>query len=145
MMLQQAVHFIDKQLFNIQHTPPLVANTTFYVDVVSTSGCESVRTAVEATVTPVPPPPVLTPVTTCPGSSATLTATATGSVSWYSSAVGGSLLATGNTFVTPALSSATTYYAEQTAGSCVSSRAAVIVSIFSLVSPQFQYSSRHIL
>ncbi len=55
--------------------------------------------------------------TICAGSTATLSATLNGTVpagtvvTWYSAATGGTLLATGATFITPVLHTTTTYYA----------------------------------
>ncbi|MFB9843493.1 Ig-like domain-containing protein [Mucilaginibacter ginsenosidivorans] len=122
-------------------TPPLVSTTTYYVESVSANGCSSTRTAVTATVTPPPAAPSAGGASICPGSSTTLTATATGTVSWYDAAVGGNLLATGNSFTTPALNRNTTYYIEQAVGTCVSPRASVTVSMITIPSPQFKYSS----
>lgn len=54
--------------------------------------------------------------TICGGAAVTLTATVTGTlpsgtgINWYSSATGGTPIATGNTFTTPVLNSTTTYY-----------------------------------
>ena len=68
--------------------------------------------------------PVVTTASTtaCQGSQATLTATAPADVTikWYTSATGGSPVATGATFTTPALTATTTYYAEasRTADGC---------------------------
>ena len=122
-------------------TPPLVATTTYYVESISASGCSSTRTAVTATVTPPPAAPSSSGVTICPGSTATLTATGTGTISWYDAAVGGNLLATGSTYTTPALIRTTTYYIEQAVGSCVSPRATVTVTMVAIPTPQFIYSS----
>ncbi len=52
--------------------------------------------------------------TICSGTSATLTATVTGTapgtISWYSQQFGGSVIGTGTTFTTPSLTATTTYY-----------------------------------
>jgi hypothetical protein len=56
--------------------------------------------------------PTLTGDTVCVSGTMTLTANASGSVTWYDST--GLLVATGNTFVTPDLTSTTTYYAKNT-------------------------------
>ncbi|CAA7392569.1 fibronectin type III domain-containing protein [Chryseobacterium fistulae] len=50
----------------------------------------------------------------CPGSQATLSAIANSDtvIRWYDSQVGGQLLGTGSTFVTPSITNTTTYYAE---------------------------------
>ncbi|MBS1504692.1 MAG: gliding motility-associated C-terminal domain-containing protein, partial [Bacteroidetes bacterium] len=72
-------------------------------------------TPVVVTVVPLPSAPVVAGTSICPGTSATLTANSNDpniAINWYNSAVGGSVLSTGNSFTTPALSSATTYYAE---------------------------------
>ncbi|MBB3056793.1 Ig-like domain-containing protein [Mucilaginibacter gotjawali] len=122
-------------------TPALAATTTYYVES-TTATCTSARTAVKVTVNPSPVAPTLNPVSVCPGTPAILTATgATGTVKWYDAPAGGNLLASGNTYKTPALKANTTYYAESTLGQCTSQRVAVTVSITTLFDPQFQYSS----
>jgi len=63
-----------------------------------------------------------TPGTRCGIGTVTLGATpaGTGDVFWYSAATGGTVLGTGNSFTTPAISATTTYYAEtQTIGTPV--------------------------
>ncbi|MCW4469309.1 T9SS type B sorting domain-containing protein [Flavobacterium sp. MFBS3-15] len=117
-------------------TPTLTATTTYYAEAVSTDGCISAtRTAVEATVTPLPTLTAITPVTTCSGSTATLQATpsAGASVNWYTTATGGTAAGTGDTFTTPAITANTTYYAEAVSGSCVSAtRTAVTITVSAL-------------
>jgi hypothetical protein len=54
--------------------------------------------------------PTTTGATICAGSTATLGATGSGTLSWYAAVTGGAPLATGSSFVTPALSADTTYY-----------------------------------
>lgn len=62
--------------------------------------------------------PTTTPSTTgatiCENASAVLTANATGAgtIKWYTANTGGAAIATGNVFVTPALSTTTVYYAD---------------------------------
>lgn len=58
--------------------------------------------------------------TICAGSSAVLSASANGGTTlrWYTAAVGGTLVATGENFTTPALTATTTYYIEVSKGSC---------------------------
>ncbi|MFN3940464.1 MAG: T9SS type A sorting domain-containing protein, partial [Chitinophagales bacterium] len=59
--------------------------------------------------------PVVTPVDIiCEGTSATITATGTGEITWYDAATGGSVVATGATFNTPDLFETVTYYASNT-------------------------------
>ena len=77
----------------------------------------------------VPPPTVTTPVTYCQNATATpLTATATGSLLWYTVATGGAGSATAPTPSTSA-SGSTTYYVSQTLAGCESARASIVVTI----------------
>jgi len=98
-------------------TPALSANAVYYVEAANNGSCVSAtRTPVSVTVNAAPQ------VTTqgasvCPGTSATVTASSTdqnATIIWYASATGGNPLSTGNTFLTPAVNSTTTYYAEAT-------------------------------
>jgi hypothetical protein len=67
---------------------------------------------------------------TCTGLSAPLSASGTGTLSWYNVATGGSVLGTGTTFNTPSITvSPTTFYVESTQGSCVSSRTPIVVTL----------------
>jgi len=122
-------------------TPPLAATTTYYVEA-TTSTCSSARVPVKVTVTPTPAAPTVNPISVCPNTSGTLTAVGGGGViKWYDAATGGNLLATGTTYKTPVLNTATTYYAEGVSGQCTSTRTAVTVSIAIIYDPQFQYPS----
>jgi len=110
-------------------TPALTATTTYYVQT-TVGGCPSARTAVTVTVNPIPVAPTAASTSTCSGSSATLTATAPGGTyDWYDAASGGTLLSTGATYTTPALTTNTTYYVQTTVNGCVSPRTAATVSI----------------
>ena len=122
-------------------TPALTATTTYYL--AATSGdCSSARTAVTVTVDPIPAAPVITgSTTTCPNTSATLSAAASGTVNWYDVPSGGTLIYTGSTYTTMPLASAATYYAENQVGTCISPRTAFTVTVTSVASPQFEYSS----
>lgn len=105
-------------------TPVLNATTFYYAEAVNGSCTSATRTQVTATVNQTPASPTIaqTPVQICSGSSAVLTASsAPGTIiSWYSSPSGGTPLASGTQFTTPALTSNTSYYAEASSGSCVS-------------------------
>lgn len=105
-------------------TPVLTTNTTYYLES-SQFGCaNAVRTPVIVDVNTPPSSPTLgTPsVTICSGDSATLSASVpTGTtVKWYAQATGGTALDSGAAFTTPALTATTIYYAEASAGGCVS-------------------------
>ena len=109
-------------------TPPLVANTTYYVSDANNE-CESGRVPVNVTVTPPPGAPAAQSDTTCYQSSITLQSGG-GAVSyqWYD-APNGNLLATANTYTTPVLTNSTTYYLRANNGGCVSAFAQVNVIV----------------
>jgi PKD repeat protein len=111
-------------------TPSISTATTYYVEA-TTGSCTSTRTAVVATATPSPTITSSTPGSRCDSGVVTLSATTTSGSStvWYSSASGGTALATTNTFVTPSISTTTTYYVEAVNGSCVSPRTAVVATV----------------
>lgn len=124
-------------------TPPLTATTIYYVETSNANGCTSTRKAVTVTVNPDPTPPTVSGTSTCPGTSATLTAgtTAGNTAQWFAAATGGTALATGNTYTTPVLVTTTTYYVQTSNGTCTSARVPVTVTVTSGYYPEFQYSS----
>lgn len=123
-------------------TPALSATATYYVQGISASGCVGPRSAVTVTVTPLPTAPTAQGATVCAGTPAILTANVgDGTVNWYGSPTGGTLLATGTTFTTPPILANTTYYAENATGQCTSTRTAVNVAVTVNPDPQFKYSS----
>lgn len=110
-------------------TPVLGTTTIYYVEVVN-GGCNSARTAVNATVFAVATITSTTPASRCDTGSLTLSATTNiGTLNWYNVPSGGTLLGTGTSFTTPSISVSTTYYVEAINGSCTSSRVAVTASI----------------
>ncbi len=76
-----------------------------------------------------PAAPSATGALICSGSQATLTASPTGTAQWYSSASSTVYIAQGNTFVTPILSSNTTYYVKDSTSCGISSVTAVNVTV----------------
>lgn len=107
-------------------TPVLSATTTFYAE--AGNVCKSNRIAILVTINPITSDPFVNGAQRCGSGTLTLTATSSTSVSWYSTASGGSVLGTGLSFTTPSLSATTTYYAE--AGTvCVSNRVPVIATV----------------
>ena len=117
-------------------TPALSANTTYYVEAVSGT-CQSVRTPVIVTVSAAAAPVVNNSVI-CSVATATLTVQNVNAgyiYNWYSSASGGTLLASGSSFTTPVLSTATTYFVEATNGGCASLRVPVDVAVDILLPP----------
>ncbi|WP_295795989.1 PKD-like domain-containing protein [Mucilaginibacter sp.] len=120
-------------------TPPLITTTTYYVQT-TVNGCTSARKAVTVTINPVPTAPTASGTNVCSGSKATLTATAaSGSIEWYDAPAAGNRVKIGPTFITPALIATTTYYVQSVAGSCISSRTPVTVTVGSTITPQFKY------
>ncbi|RYU91397.1 gliding motility-associated C-terminal domain-containing protein [Mucilaginibacter terrigena] len=99
----------------------LAATTTYYVSA-ARNGCtdESERTAVTVTVNLIPAAPVITNnnISVCPGGTVTFTAQLVSGVTvkWYTSATGGTAIATGNSFTTGAINATTIFYAEATTG-----------------------------
>ncbi len=58
-----------------------------------------------------------------------------GTVNWYTNAIGGGAIATGSTYTTPSLSATTTYYVDATANGCTTnSRTAVVATVNALPS-----------
>lgn len=110
---------------NTFSTPSISTTTTYYVD----SGCISNRTAVIATIKPLPAITSTTATAVCNSGSATLGATASaGTINWYNSS--GNLLSAGNSFTTPSISTTTTYYVDATVDGCTSpSRTPVIATV----------------
>jgi gliding motility-associated-like protein len=85
-----------------------------------------------------PAAPSVNAVSICSGNTATLDILAPNAAytyNWFSTASGGTALATGTSYTTPALTGNTTYYAEATNGTCVSTRTAVTVTITTVADP----------
>ena len=72
--------------------------------------------------------PVTTNGMNCGTGTVSLSATSSGTVNWYTASSGGSPIGSGTTFVTPSISSSTTYYA-QTGLNCPSSRTSAVATI----------------
>lgn len=95
----------------------LQTSTTYYVWVRSVcAGTDrSIWSAMTSFKTICQPPAILSAsgATVCPGTTATLSATtSTGAnINWYNAATGGTVLATGSSYTTPAISSTTNYWA----------------------------------
>lgn len=69
----------------------------------------------------------------CAGGSATLSASGTGTISWYSSPTAPTAIATGSTYITPVLSPGTyTYYTEASTCTTSATRGAITLTVFSL-------------
>ncbi len=112
----------------------VTANTTYSVEAVNACSLASARTTATIKVGTLDAP-IVTPttVTISSGSVALLTATSSTSnavINWYQTSTSTTILATGNSFVTPALTTTTTYYAEASVpGGCASARVPVVVTV----------------
>jgi gliding motility-associated-like protein len=113
-------------------TPSLTATTTYHV-AINDGTCESDRTAVTASINPIPAAPTTTGAARCGDGTVTLTASggAAGQYRWYTAATGGSPLSgeTNAAFTTPSLTATTTFYASVNNGTCESSRTAVVATV----------------
>jgi C1A family cysteine protease len=69
----------------------------------------------------IPVAPTASGTTIDAGNTATLSASGTGTLNWYNAATGGNLVGSGTTFITPVLTTTTTYYVESTTAGAVQS------------------------
>jgi len=126
---------------SINYTPPALTATTYYRRVVSQTCASSITSNIVGLHLSSPPAaPQASGDTVCLGTTATLAIVSPQPnlvYNWYASAATDSVLFTGNSFTTLALSATTTYYAEASygAGSCSSAaRTAVTVTILAPLS-----------
>lgn len=112
---------------NTYNTPSISSTTTYYAQAGST--CPSNRVAAVATINTAVADPVTTGADRCGSGSLTLTATASDPVTWWDAASGGTQVGTGNSFVTPNLTTTTTYYAQASNGPCSSARIPTVATI----------------
>ncbi len=101
----------------------------------SAGGCVGNPMSFSITVNPLPLAPSAANASICPGSSATLTATAPGGTyAWYDAQVSGTLLITNATYITPNLNTTTTYYVNTTnALGCVSPFTPVVANVLNFL------------
>ena len=119
---------------NSSYVTPVISATTSYYVSVNNGTCESPRVEVKATILTVPATPTITAGSSCGPGTVTLQAAGgtNGQYRWYDIATGGTALAgeTNSSFITPALTSTTSYYVSINNGSCESARTAATASIF---------------
>ena len=117
---------------NDTYSPVLTTTTSYFVSI-NDGTCESVRTAVTATVIPLPTAPTVTAASGFAPAALTLTASgaSNGQYRWYTTSTGGTALAgeVNDTFTTPAITVSTTYYVSINNGQCESTRTPVIAEI----------------
>ncbi|MES2808075.1 MAG: gliding motility-associated C-terminal domain-containing protein [Bacteroidota bacterium] len=96
----------------------VTSSIIYYAEAVNSSGCSNpARTSVNVSVVAPPAAPQLTAnnVTVCPGQTGALSVTNIDpaiTIKWYSDAAATTLLATGNSFTTPAITADVTYYVQ---------------------------------
>lgn len=99
------------------------------------NSCVGTPASFSITVNPTPVAPSVNNPTICPSSSATLTASAPGGTyNWYDGLVGGTLLATNATYITPSLLLSTSYFVNTTnAFGCLSPMTTVPVTVLNFL------------
>jgi len=114
---------------NSYTTPSIAITTIYYAE--AYNGCTaSSRTAVTATINSIPTISGNT-ASRCDAGTVTISANpSTGTVTWYDTPTGGTLLSTGAVYTTPSINISTTYYAETlSAQGCVSTRIPVVATV----------------
>ncbi len=105
------------------------SSTTSYSCAYTSNGCTGNGSGT-VTVNPIPPAPLANDTSVCPGQIAILNAAAaSGTIEWYSAATGGNLLASGASYTTAAINSASSFYVQNTVNGCSGPRTLVSVSI----------------
>ncbi|WP_425237928.1 hypothetical protein [Ulvibacterium sp.] len=91
----------------------------------------SITATTTINIEPIPTITSTTPGSRCGSGTVNLAATASaGIINWYTTATGGSSIGTGTSFVTPSISSTTTYYVDATSNGCTTAtRTAVTATI----------------
>jgi PKD repeat protein len=119
---------------SVTQNPTVIYNTAgvYNVSLTATNynGSNTKTMNLLITVTAIPTITATTPASRCDSGTVTLNATASsGTINWYADASGGTSIGSGASFVTPTLSSTTTFYVESASGTCVSPRLPVIATV----------------
>ncbi|MBL7847864.1 MAG: VCBS repeat-containing protein [Cyclobacteriaceae bacterium] len=125
---------------NSTYATPVLLSTTTYYAAINDGTCESsARTAAIATINSLPAAPTTTGATNCPSTSMTLSASGgvNGQYRWYTVATGGTAIPgeVNDTYVTPLLTTSTTYHVAINDGICESARTPVIATINTVGKP----------
>ena len=116
-------------------TPTLTVSTTYYAEA-SDGNCPSNRVQAIAGITSQVADPVVTPGSRCGSGTVSLSASSNDILIWYANSSGGSQLGSGSTFVTPFITTTTTYYVIATNGACPSN----YVPVQATIHPAFSVS-----
>lgn len=118
---------------NATYATPVISSTTTYYVAINNGTCESTRASVIATINPLPNAPTVVNGESCTTASVTLTASggSAGQYRWYTVSSGGTAIAgqSNASYVTPVLSTTTTYYVAINDGTCESIRTPITASI----------------
>jgi hypothetical protein len=108
---------------------------TVSVNYTNANGCTAITpTVYNITVNSIPTITSTTPASRCGTGTVTLGATASaGTINWYSTLTGGTVSGTGPTFITPGITSTTTYYVDATNNGCTSTPRIPVVATVILV------------
>uniref|UniRef100_UPI0037525A64 Ig-like domain-containing protein n=1 Tax=Emticicia sp. TaxID=1930953 RepID=UPI0037525A64 len=111
------------------------STTTYTVTVTDANACSATATT-QVIVNVIPSAPTSTGNSRCGTGTILLSASgcAGGTISWYGALTGGSALTTGASYTTPSISVSTTYYLECSTNGCVSARASVAATVYSIPS-----------
>jgi gliding motility-associated-like protein len=113
--------------------------TTYTCTIVDSKGCTNSKT-VTVTVGAIPAPTAVDG-SRCGMGTVNLSITGcSGTPTWYAAATGGTSISTSNPFVTPSISSTTTYYASCASGGCESPRVAVKAIVSTAPKADFNYT-----
>ncbi|HMR43196.1 MAG TPA: choice-of-anchor A family protein [Saprospiraceae bacterium] len=116
------------------YNPPAINATRYYRRGVKRNGCSSYlySGSVSAVLNAIPSAPNGTGAERCGTGSVTLSASGCtgGALYWYTASSGGTAVGSGSSFVTPSLSSSTTYYVECAVNGCTGPRTPVTAGIF---------------
>ncbi|MEM7104638.1 MAG: T9SS type B sorting domain-containing protein [Bacteroidota bacterium] len=116
------------------NTGPLTTNTSFWVQETDGS-CFSDLVKVDVIVVSNPPKPNAVDDEICAGETGTLmaiTGGGNGNFAWYADSLGTVLVSNTNPFITPVLTSDTTFYVQESVGMCVSELTAATVTVNAL-------------
>lgn len=103
---------------------------TYMVTVADNTNCAPVSQSIVVTESPTPAAPTANGAVICAGSATSLSATAPGGAyEWYDASVGGNLLISNATYVTPILFATKTYYVQTVVNGCTSPRTPVEVVV----------------
>ncbi len=108
-------------------TPYITSTTTYYVQAGST--CPSARVPITATITAGLTAPTATDASRCGDGTVTLSAAGSNTIKWYDTSNSTTILASGTSYVTPTLTSSSTYYVSSETATCASTRVAVHANV----------------